>query len=120
MNHVEMARALFGITLGYHIVYATIGVGIPLLIFIAEIVAARTKQQVYQVFAVRMVRILLLLVGVGIVTGTTVAVMLSVLWPTFMRVVGQVINVPFEMEISRLCSNLSFLRFMYTAENVCP
>ena len=99
MNHVEMARALFGITLGYHIVYATIGVGIPLLIFIAEIVAARTKQQVYQVFAVRMVRILLLLVGVGIVTGTTVAVMLSVLWPTFMRVVGQVINVPFEMEI---------------------
>ncbi|WP_273368488.1 cytochrome ubiquinol oxidase subunit I [Alicyclobacillus herbarius] len=99
MNHLEMARALFGLTLAYHIGYATIGVGTPLLIFIAEVVAALTKQQVYRIFAQRMVRIVLLLVGVGIVTGTTVAVMLSTLWPRFMQAAGQVINVPFEIEI---------------------
>lgn len=99
MSHVMMARALFGITLGYHIGYATISVGAPMLIVLAEILGARTGQPEYRLFAKRVTMVLVLLVGVGLVTGTTVAVMLSVLWPGFMKVVGQVINLPFQIEV---------------------
>lgn len=99
MSHVMLARALFGITLGYHIGYATITVGTPLLILLAEIMAVRTGQPFYRVFAKRITLVLMLLVGVGLVTGTTVAVMLSVLWPGFMKTVGEVINLPFQIEV---------------------
>lgn len=99
MSHVVMARALFGITLGYHISYATISVGAPLLILLAEVFSVRTKNQYYRLFAKRVTLVLVLLVGVGLVTGTTVAVMLSVLWPGFMKTVGQVINLPFQIEV---------------------
>lgn len=99
MSHVLLARALFGITLGYHIGYATITVGTPFLIFLAEVMAVRTGQPYYRVFAKRITLVLMLLVGVGLVTGTTVAVMLSVLWPGFMRTVGEVINLPFQIEV---------------------
>lgn len=99
MSHVLLARALFGITLGYHIGYATITVGTPLLILLAEILAVRTGQPFYRIFAKRITLVLMLLVGVGLVTGTTVAVMLSVLWPGFMKTVGEVINLPFQIEV---------------------
>ncbi|QSO52380.1 cytochrome ubiquinol oxidase subunit I [Alicyclobacillus curvatus] len=99
MSHLMMARALFGITLGYHIGYATISVGAPMLIVIAEILAAKTGQEMYRLFAKRVTMVLVLLVGVGLVTGTTVAVMLSVLWPGFMKTVGEVINLPFQIEV---------------------
>ncbi|KPV45519.1 cytochrome ubiquinol oxidase subunit I [Alicyclobacillus ferrooxydans] len=99
MSHVMMARALFGITLGYHIAYATISVGAPMLIVVAEILHLKTGQEIYRLFAKRVTMVLVLLVGVGLVTGTTVAVMLSVLWPGFMKTVGQVINLPFQIEV---------------------
>ncbi|QQE78284.1 cytochrome ubiquinol oxidase subunit I [Alicyclobacillus sp. SO9] len=99
MSHVMLARALFGMTLGYHIAYATISVGAPLLIFIAEWRFMRTGQPFYRILAKRITLVLILLVGVGLVTGTSVAVMLSVLWPGFMKTVGQVINLPFQIEV---------------------
>lgn len=99
MSELTLARTLFGVTLGYHITYATLGVGIPFLIFLAEWMSARTKDSTYRILAKRLTRVAVLLVGVGIVTGTTVAVMLSVLWPKFMAVVGQIINIPFELEV---------------------
>ncbi|PWI58478.1 cytochrome ubiquinol oxidase subunit I [Sulfoacidibacillus thermotolerans] len=109
MSEEVMARALFGITLGYHITYATLGVGTPFLIFLAEIMSFRTQNPLYRVFAKRLTRVAILLVGVGIVTGTTVAVMLSVLWPKFMEVVGQIINLPFELEVFAFMMESLFL-----------
>lgn len=99
MSELTLARTLFGVTMGYHITYATLGVGTPFLIFLAEIMAEATKDNSYRIFAKRLTRVVVLLVGVAIVTGTTVAVMLSVLWSKFMAIVGQIINIPFELEV---------------------
>lgn len=121
MTEAVMARALFGITLGYHITYATLGVGIPFLIFLAEVMTSRTKDESYRVFARRLTRVAILLVGVGIVTGTTVAVMLSVLWPKFMEVVGQIINLPFELEVFAFIIESLFLAiYVYGGDRLKP
>jgi cytochrome d ubiquinol oxidase subunit I len=42
MDNVLAARALMGISLGFHIIYATIGVGLPLMLMIAEWLSLRT------------------------------------------------------------------------------
>ncbi|MCY0876043.1 MAG: cytochrome ubiquinol oxidase subunit I [Firmicutes bacterium] len=119
MSEVLMARTLFGVTLGYHITYATLGVGIPFLIFMAEVMFWRTKDPSYRLFAKRLTRVAILLVGVGIVTGTTVAVMLSVLWPKFMQVVGEIINLPFEFEVFAFIMESLFLAiYVYGGERL--
>lgn len=119
MSDLTLARTLFGVTLGYHITYATLGVGVPFLIFLAETMAAKTHDGSYQLFAKRLTRVAILLVGVGIVTGTSVAVMLSVLWPKFMAVVGQIINIPFELEIFAFIIESLFLAiYVYGGEKI--
>ncbi|MGR5962677.1 cytochrome ubiquinol oxidase subunit I [Bacillus paranthracis] len=40
-----------------------------------------------------------ILLGVAIPTGTIVGVQISLLWPGFAKIVGQVISVPFQIEI---------------------
>lgn len=39
MDSVEIARLLTGMTLAVHIIFATIGVGMPLMFAIAELLA---------------------------------------------------------------------------------
>lgn len=119
VSDLTLARTLFGVTLGYHITYATLGVGIPFLIFLAEIMAKKTHDNSYRLFAKRLTRVTVLLVGVGIVTGTAVAVMLSVLWPKFMAVVGQIINIPFELEVFAFILESLFLAiYVYGGDKI--
>lgn len=37
MDNVMLARSLFGSSMAFHIIFATLGVGIPFMIVIAEI-----------------------------------------------------------------------------------
>ncbi|MEH6986128.1 hypothetical protein, partial [Priestia megaterium] len=37
MDHLVTARSMFGLNMGVHIIFATLGVGIPLMILLAEI-----------------------------------------------------------------------------------
>ena len=98
-DQVVIARALFGTTMGFHIIFATLGVGIPLMILFAEIMRLRTKDLDYKTMALRWTKGFAVRLGVGIPTGTIAGVQLSLLWPEFMEVVGKVIALPFQIEI---------------------
>lgn len=41
-DHVLTARTLFGTTMAFHIIFATLGVGIPLMILFAELLYQKT------------------------------------------------------------------------------
>ncbi len=99
MDHLLMARALFGITLAFHIIFATLGVGMPFMILVAELINYFTKDSDYGLMAKRWTKGFTVLLAVGIATGTTVAIQLTLLWPRFMYLVGQVIALPFLIEI---------------------
>ncbi len=94
-----MARILFGLTLAFHIIFATLGVGLPFMILIAEMLHLLKKDHDYLIMAGRWTKGFTVLLAVGITTGTTVALQLSLLWPKFMHLVGQVIALPFLIEI---------------------
>lgn len=62
---------------------------------------------------------LAILLGVAIPSGTLVGVMLSLLWPGFMEIVGQVIALPFQIEIWAFFLEALFMSiYVYAADHV--
>ncbi len=98
MTNDIYARALTGSTLAIHIIFAVIGVGLPLFISIAELAGIVRKDRDFQLMARRWTTALVILFAVGSVTGTAVAFELTLLWPNFMQIAGKVIALPFVIE----------------------
>ena len=55
MDSVEIARLLTGMTLAVHIIFATIGVGMPLMFAIAEFIGIKKNDANYITLAKKMV-----------------------------------------------------------------
>ncbi|PWK11240.1 cytochrome ubiquinol oxidase subunit I [Tumebacillus permanentifrigoris] len=92
------SRILTGTTLGFHIFFATLGVGIPVLISLAEALGIRKRDPEYLLLAKRWAKGFVILVAVGVVTGTTIGLQINLLWPNFMKLAGEVISLPFMLE----------------------
>ncbi|ELK47474.1 cytochrome ubiquinol oxidase subunit I [Halobacillus sp. ACCC02827] len=121
MDVVVMARALFGTSLGFHIIYATIGVGLPVMIIIAEVLYFIKKDSDYALMARRWTKGFAILLAVSIASGTIVGVMISLLFPDFMEIVGQVIALPFQMEIFAFLIEAVFMSiYLYAADRLPP
>ncbi|WP_046174079.1 cytochrome ubiquinol oxidase subunit I [Domibacillus indicus] len=121
MDDLLIARSLFGTTMAFHIIFATIGVGLPLMILVAELLYQKTKDQDYVVMAKRWTKTFAILLGVGIPTGTIAAVQLSLLWPGFMQVIGRIMPLPFQIEIYAFFVEALFMSiYVYAAERLAP
>ncbi|MFE8703308.1 cytochrome ubiquinol oxidase subunit I [Cytobacillus sp. FJAT-54145] len=121
MDDLLIARSLFGTTMGFHIIFATIGVGLPLMMLTAELLYQKTKDQEYVVMAKRWTKAFAILLGVGIPTGTIAGVQLSLLWPGFMEVLGVVMALPFQIEIYAFFIEALFMSiYVYAAERIPP
>ncbi|TWI54447.1 cytochrome bd-I ubiquinol oxidase subunit 1 apoprotein [Halalkalibacter nanhaiisediminis] len=114
-----LARTLFGSSMAFHIIFATLGVGITFMILLAEIMRIVRKDSDYGTLAKRWTKGVAILLGVAIPSGTIVAVMLSLLWPGFMEIVGQVIALPFQIEIFAFFLEALFLSiYVYAADRL--
>ncbi len=87
-----------GTSLAFHIVFAALGVGLPLLVFIAEGQWLRTGDRAYYDLARAWSRGMAILFAVGAVSGTILSFELGLLWPVFMRYAGGIIGLPFSLE----------------------
>jgi len=121
MSDLVIARSLFGTTMGFHIIFATIGVGLPFMILTAELIYQKTKDIEYVVMAKRWTKAFAVLLGVGIPTGTIAGTQLSLLWPGFMKVIGIVMALPFQIEIYAFFIEALFMSiYVYAAERIAP
>lgn len=112
---VFFSRALTELTLSFHIIYATIGVGIPLMIMIAQWLGIKKQDEHYILLARRWTRGFVITVAVGVVTGTAIGLQLSLLWPNFMELAGNVIALPLFMETFAFFFEAIFLGiYLYT------
>jgi cytochrome bd ubiquinol oxidase subunit I len=98
MDHVIAARAQMGTSLAFHIIFAALGVGLPLLVFISEGLWLRTKRRAYYDLARTWAKGMAILFAVGAVSGTILAFELGLLWPQFMKYAGGIIGLPFSLE----------------------
>jgi cytochrome d ubiquinol oxidase subunit I len=92
------AREQMALSLGWHIVLACLGVGLPVLTVFAEWRGIRTGDAHYALLARRWARAMGVLFAVGAVSGTILSFEMGLLWPGLMGTYGQVIGLPFAME----------------------
>ncbi|MBI2344042.1 MAG: cytochrome ubiquinol oxidase subunit I [Deltaproteobacteria bacterium] len=98
LSSLLIARWQMAITLGFHIVFACFGIGLPLLLVIAEWRYATTGELVWRQLAKQWAKAFAMLFAVGAVSGTVLAFELGLLWPGFMGTFGSVIGLPFTLE----------------------
>jgi len=92
------ARQQMALSLGWHIVVASLGVGFPLVILIAEAIGLRRHDPVATELARRWSKALTVLFAVGAVSGTILSFELGILWPGLMGTFGDVWGLPFAIE----------------------
>lgn len=92
------ARSQMGLSLGWHIIIACFGVGLPALVVFVEWRGQRTGDTHYQLLARRWARVLGVLFAVGAVSGTILSIELGVLWSGLMAKWGEVMGLPFAIE----------------------
>ncbi|MFO0748006.1 MAG: cytochrome ubiquinol oxidase subunit I [Myxococcota bacterium] len=85
-------------SLAFHILFACAGIGMPLLMLLAERRYHRTQDPVDLELAKRWSKGTAILFAVGAVSGTVLSFELGLLWPEFMRFAGPIIGMPFSLE----------------------
>lgn len=121
MDSVMLARMLFGISMAFHIIFATLGVGLPVMIVLAEVFSHIRRDRELRLLAERWTRGFAVILGVAIPSGTIVGVLIAVLWPGFMEIVGQVIALPFQVEIFAFFLEALFMSiYVYAADRLSP
>jgi cytochrome d ubiquinol oxidase subunit I len=98
MSDLLAARAQMGTSLAFHIVFASLGIGLPVLFLIVEGIWLKTRNPVYLTLARRWAKAFAILFAVGAVSGTILSFELGLLWPIFMRYAGGIIGLPFSAE----------------------
>src|SRR5215207_10682974 len=98
MDDLLAARSQMAMSLAFHIIFAAIGIAMPLLMIIAEWKWLRSRDEIYLTLAQRWAKGTAILFAVGAVSGTVLSFELGLLWPGFMRYAGAIIGMPFSLE----------------------
>jgi cytochrome d ubiquinol oxidase subunit I len=98
MSNLLAARAQMAMSLGFHIVFAEIGIALPAMMVLAEWQGHRIGNAKYLELAKRWSKGVAILFAVGAVSGTVLSFELGLLWPRFMQYAGPIIGVPFSLE----------------------
>lgn len=98
MNDFLAARSQMAISLGFHIIYASIGMTMPFFMFIAELKWLKTGKEVYIQLAKAWSKGVAIFFAIGAVSGTVLSFELGLLWPEFMKHAGPIIGMPFSWE----------------------
>lgn len=87
-----------GISLGFHIVFACIGMTMPWLMAISAYRWHRHREPLARTLALAWAKGVAVFFAVGAVSGTVLSLELGLLWPTFMEHAGPIIGLPFSWE----------------------
>jgi cytochrome bd ubiquinol oxidase subunit I len=121
MSDLLAARLQMAISLGFHIVFAEIGIAMPVLMVLAEWRWQRTGDPVYRQLAQRWAKGTVVLFAVGAVSGTVLSFELGLLWPRFMEFAGPIIGIPFSLEGFAFFTEAIFLGiYLYGWDKVSP
>jgi cytochrome d ubiquinol oxidase subunit I len=96
-SNIGAARAQMGLSLGWHIVFACLGVGFPVLILIAEWRGIHGDADAMRL-AHTWAKVAGVLFAVGAVSGTILSFEMGLLWPRLMGEFGAVLGLPFALE----------------------
>lgn len=121
MDDVLAARSQMAMSLAFHIIFAAVGIAMPLLMVIAEWRWLKTKNDVHLTLAKRWAKGTAILFAVGAVSGTVLSFELGLLFPQFMGYAGSIIGMPFSLEGFAFFTEAIFLGiYLYGWNRVSP
>src|ERR1700730_2583984 len=121
MSDLLAARSQMAMSLGFHIIFAMVGVAMPVLMVVAERRWQRTGDHIYLDLAHRWAKGTAILFAVGAVSGTVLSFELGLLWPAFMEHAGAIIGMPFSLEGFAFFTEAVFLGiYLYGWERLPP
>lgn len=98
MDALTAARLQMAFSLGWHIIFACIGMAMPFFMAYSEWKWLKTGQQVYLDLTKAWSKGVAIFFAVGAVSGTMLSFELGLLWPEFMEHAGAIIGMPFSWE----------------------
>ncbi|RMG25404.1 MAG: cytochrome ubiquinol oxidase subunit I [Bacteroidetes bacterium] len=98
MDDLLAGRLQMAISLGFHIVFACIGMVMPFLMAAAHWRYLQTRREVYLMLTKSWAKGVAIFFAVGAVSGTLLSFELGMLWPGFMQHAGPIIGMPFSLE----------------------
>jgi len=121
MPDLLAARSQMAMSLGFHILFAMVGVAMPVLMVVAERRWQRTGDHIYLDLAHRWAKGTAILFAVGAVSGTVLSFELGLLWPAFMEQAGAIIGMPFSLEGFAFFTEAVFLGvYLYGWDRISP
>lgn len=98
MDTLTAARAQMEMSLAFHMIFAAMGIGMPLVLVVAEGLYLRTGELRWREIARRQAKATAVLFAIGAVSGTALSFELGLLWPRFMELAGPVLGPAFALE----------------------
>jgi cytochrome d ubiquinol oxidase subunit I len=109
------------VSLGFHIIFASLGVGLPVFLLFAEWRGLRTGDATWTGLARRWTKAFGILFAVGAVSGTVLSFALGLFWPRLMGRFGGVIGLPFVLEAFAFFLEAIFLGiYLYGWDRLSP
>jgi len=107
----DAARALMADSLGFHIIFALLGVGLPLVILLIEQLGLRRKDPLILEHAKRLSYATVILVVAGVASGTIISIQMSLMWGKLIEFGGQIMGLAFGWEGYAFMLEAVFLAF---------
>ena len=121
MSDLLAARSQMAMSLAFHIVFAVVGIGMPVLMVLAERRWQKTGDPLCLELAKRWAKGTAILFAVGAVSGTVLSFELGLLWPAFMQAAGPIIGMPFSLEGFAFFTEAIFLGvYLYGWNRISP
>ena len=95
---LNAARVLMGDSLGFHIIFVMFGLTLPILVSWFEYMGLRRNDERLLRIAKLWSKVMALLVIAGVISGTIIALQMSLVWPGILKFGGEVIGLPFMFE----------------------
>ncbi|MFD1095612.1 cytochrome ubiquinol oxidase subunit I [Salegentibacter chungangensis] len=98
MENLDFARLQMAFTLGFHIIFACIGMVMPFFMVVSHKKWLNTRNPVYLKLTKAWQKGVAIFFVTGAVSGTALSFELGLLWPEFMKHAGPIIGMPFSLE----------------------
>ena len=121
MTDFLAARSTMSLSLGFHIIFACIGMTMPFLMVISHWLWLKRKDEVYLKLTKAWSKGVAIFFAIGAVSGTALSFELGLLWPGFMKHAGSIIGMPFSWEGTAFFVEAIFIGiFLYGWNKVNP
>ena len=121
MTDLLAARLQMAVSLGFHIIFAAIGMAMPFLMATSHYLWLKTGDQKYRILTKAWSRGVAMFFATGAVSGTVLSLELGLLWPEFMKHAGAIIGMPFSWEgTAFFIEAIALGLFLYGWERLSP